>query len=83
MTEVYWSILKYIELYLIKIDQSLLNGHYGSNCIVPDKNFFKNISSSKKELSMEIYVESLKGQSISICILSWSEFAICAFGKNW
>ena len=75
-TEVYWSIFD-------KIYQSLLNGHYGSNCIVPDNNFFKNISSSKKELSVEIYVESLKGQSISICILSWSEFAICAFDKNW
>ena len=83
MTEVYWIILKYIEVYLMKIDQSLLNGHYGSNCIVPDNNFFKNISSSKKELSIEIYVESLKGQSISICTLSWSEFAICAFDKNW
>ena len=54
----------------MKIDQSLLNGHYGSNCIVPDNNFFKNISSSKKELPIEIYVESLKGQSISICTLS-------------
>ena len=45
--------------------------------------FFKNISSSKKELSMESYVESLKGQYGSNCILSWSEFPICAFDKNW
>ena len=45
--------------------------------------FFKNISSSKKELSMESYVESLKGQYGSNRILSWSEFAICAFDKYW
>ena len=64
---------------LIKIDQSLLNGQYGC----PWLKFFKNISSSKKELSMETYVESLKGQYGSNHILSWSEFPICAFGKNW
>ena len=45
--------------------------------------FFKNISSSKKELSMETYVESLKGQYGSNRILSWSEFPISAFDKNW
>ena len=44
---------------------------------------FKNISSSKKELSMESYEESLKGQYGSNRILSWSEFPICAFDKNW
>ena len=41
---------------------------------------FQNILSSKKELT---YVESLKGQYDSNHILSWSEFAICAFDKNW
>ena len=40
---------------LIKIDQSLLNGHYGATRNVPGWNFFKNISSSKKELPMEMY----------------------------
>ena len=45
-----------IKLYVISIktDQSLLNGQYGST---------RTISSSKKELSMETYVEYLKGQS--------------------
>ena len=32
---------------------------------------------------METYVESLKGQYGSNRILSWSEFPICAFDKNW
>ena len=50
---------------LIKIDQSLLNGQYGSTHR-PCLEFFKNISISKKGLSMEIYVESLKGQYVSI-----------------
>ena len=36
--------------------------------------FFKNISSNKKELLMETYVESLKGEYNSNPILSWSEF---------
>ena len=58
----------------IKIDQSLLNGHYWSTQNVPNLKFLKNISSSKKELSMEIYVESLKGQyfSILICYKDWN-----------
>ena len=60
---------------LIKTDQSLLNGQYGSAQ--------KNISSSKKKLSMETYVESLKGQYGSNQILSWSEFLIFSFDKNW
>ena len=47
---------------LIMTDQSLLNGQYGSAQ--------KNISSSKKKLSMETYVESLKGQYGSNQILS-------------
>ena len=38
-------------------NQTLLN---------PQLKFFKNISGSEKELSMEIYVESLKGQYGSI-----------------
>ena len=40
---------------------------------------FKNISSSKKELT---YVEFLKEQYGSNHILSVSKFAICAFDKN-
>ena len=48
------------------------------NC--PWLKLFKNISSSKKELT---YVESLKGQYGSNHILPWSEFGICAFDKNW
>ena len=32
---------------------------------------------------MEIDVESMKGQYGWIHILSWSEFAMCAFDKNW
>ena len=67
---------------LIKIDQSLLNGQYGSAHIVPNKNFSKNISSSKKELSMESYGEPLKGHYGSNHILSLSEFPISAFDKN-
>ena len=31
---------------------------------------------------METYVESLKGQFDSNCILSWSGFPICAFDKH-
>ena len=38
-----------------KIDQSLLNGQYRSTYIVTGLKFFRNISSSKKELSMETY----------------------------
>ena len=36
----------------------------------PRLKFFKNISGSKKEVLMEIYVESLTGQYVSIRILS-------------
>ena len=43
--------------------------------------FFKNILSSKKELSMETYVESLKSEYSSNRILSWFEFPICTFDK--
>ena len=48
--------------------------------------FFKNISSSKNELLIETYVESvesLKGQYVWNHILSWSELPICIFDKNW
>ena len=38
--------------------------------------FFKNISSSKKELSIQTYVETMKGEYSSNHILSWSEFLI-------
>ena len=40
------------------------------------------MSSRNKELTMKTYVESLKGQYGSKRMLSWSEFAICAFNKN-
>ena len=43
---------------------------------------FQNISSNKKGLLMETYVESLKGQYGSNRILSWSEFPIYAFNKK-
>ena len=36
------------------------------NTYCPCLEFFKNISISKKGLSMEIYVESLKGKYVSI-----------------
>ena len=52
------------------------------NPCCPSLKFSKNISSSKKELAMEICVESLKEQ-YGLILLSWSEFAICAFDKNW